>query len=814
MIEIALLLGGPSEERGISLNSARSVADHLVGGAVRLKEIIYFDRQCEAYAVSPGLLYCNTPSDFDFKLDAEAHLPRERLADRLRGVDLVFPVIHGAFGEDGQLQALLEEIGTPFVGSGAAACARAFDKFTAGETLSAAGLEVVPSVLVTRETPADELATLLAADFLRTGRVVLKPARGGSSIDVVVAPDVAAAPQVLADLLFRHDRVLVQPRMTGTEVTTLVLAGPAGPVALIPIEIQLNNTTSDDDFFDYRRKYLASDDVHYRCPPSWDVATTNAIRARSEQVFEILGLRDFARIDGWLQPDGRLVVSDVNLISGMEQNSFLFVQAAQVGLTHRDVLRLVVRAAAARSGIAWPVVPAARVESLPARRRVAVLFGGATAERQVSVLSGTNIWLKLLGSDRYAPEPYLLDPDGSVWRLSYAAALHHSAEEILEACHSGTRDEATRQHLAASIAERLGLADQALGAVAAPPERMTLPEFLGQHDLVFLALHGGIGENGTLQEMLERHGVRYNGSGPAASRLCMDKYATGQVIAGLADDGIHTARRVLVPTPADASGTALWDSVVAGCGRDRVVVKPVDDGCSAGVVPLGTAADLTEYLRLVNAGAARITGRAFSLLADEQIIELPTSRPATLLFEEFVDTDDVRVVGVAEAEFASRLAWARTRDTGWIEVTVGVLGPHGAMTALNPSLTIADLGVLSLEEKFMGGTGINITPPPVPPLGRVAPAAIEAAKARIAKVANALGMAGYGRIDAFMHRDTGEIVVIEANSLPGLTPATVFYHQGLAEQPAVAPRALLERILDLAAARELPPSRRDVAAVS
>jgi D-alanine--D-alanine ligase len=797
MIDIALLLGGPSAERGISLNSARSVADHLASGTVRLKEIIYFDRRSAAYAISRGLLYCNTPSDFDFKLDPASRLTTEALAERLRGVDLVFPALHGAFGEDGELQALLEELGVAFVGSGSLACARAFDKFTAAETLRAHGIEAVPSALLTRGMADAEITRVVTTVFGGTGRIVLKPARGGSSIDVHVAADRSSARAVAADLLTRHDRILVQPWMTGTEVTTVVVDGPGGPVALVPVEIRLNNTHRDDEIFDYRRKYLASDDVHYRCPPSWELATTARVRELAEEVFRVLGLRDFARIDGWLLPDGRIVVSDVNLISGMEQNSFLFVQGAQVGLTHGDVLRLVARAAAARAGLAWPADEAAG-DGGDARRPVAVLFGGATAERQVSVLSGTNVWLKLLRSDRYRPHPYLLDPDGSVWRLSYAAALRHSVEEILDACRGGARDEPKRDVLATDVAKRLGLSGASLGAVAAPPERMSLAEFLDGHDLVFLALHGGVGENGTLQELLETRGIRYNGSGPAASKRCMDKHVTGEIVAGLAPEGIHTARRLLRPTPSDEQlAAALWREVVESCGRDRVVVKPVDDGCSAGVVPLGTAADLAAYLRLVNAGASRLTGEGFSLLADGQVVELPPQRPGTLLFEEFVDTDDVQVTDAASA-----LAWGRLRDTGWVEVTVGVLGPEGAMEALNPSLTIADLGILSLEEKFMGGTGINITPPPAAPLGRIAPGAVEAAKARIARVANALGMAGYGRIDAFMHRDTGEIIVIEANSLPGLTPATVLYHQGLAEQPPLPPRQLLERILDLGVARD------------
>jgi D-alanine-D-alanine ligase-like ATP-grasp enzyme len=579
------------------------------------------------------------------------------------------------------------------------------------------------------------------------------------------------------------------------------MQGPSGPVALIPLQIELRNRLSDSDIFDYRRKYLASNDSHYYCPPAQDVAVINAIQRVSEQAFSLLGLRDFARIDSWLRPDGEILVSEINPVSGMEQNSFLFISAAQLGMSHADILRLVVRTAARRTGIEEAGGGPAKTDASVTRQPVGVLFGGDTAERQVSVLSGTNVWLKLLGSRRYLPVPYLLDPDGSVWQLSYSAALRHSVEEIVESCRDAQRLDDVRSKLASSILRRLGLSGGDLSSPVVPPVRLTMDEFLDQHALVFIALHGGKGEDGTLQEVLNRHGVRYNGSDAAASRLCMDKYETGKIITELAAEGIHTARRICVPLPeALARDPAeLWQEIAAACGASRVVVKPVDDGCSAGVVPLGRPEDLALYLRLIDSGAPRLQGDSFSLLAPGQIIELPTTRQTRLLFEEYIETDDIRVDDTSlDTSNAARIIWGQERDTGWVEVTVGVLGKKGSMTAMNPSITVASRGILSLEEKFMGGTGVNITPPPAPPLGKVRPEAVRMAKERIARVANALGMAGYGRIDAFMHRETGEVIIIEANSLPGLTPATVFYHQGLAEEPPLPPRDILEMIVDLA----------------
>lgn len=802
MVSLALLLGGPSPERGISLNSARSVADHLVGTDVQLKEVIYFDRHLRAYPISRSLLYCNTPSDFDFKLTLDGSaLAEEELVARLREVDLIFPAIHGAFGEDGQLQALLESAGVPFIGTGASACRVAFDKFRATDTLRAAGIGAVPGILVTTQQSTALRARALLGAFPEAAKVVIKPAQGGSSIDVHVLADRSAGTDIVEGMLSRYGRVVIQPWITGTEMTTIVMQGPTGPVALIPLQIELRNRLSDNDIFDYRRKYLASNDSHYYCPPAQDMAVIKEIQHVSERAFSLLGLRDFARIDSWLRPDGEILVSEVNPISGMEQNSFLFISAAQLGMSHADILRFVVQTAARRIGIAEAGRRPVNAGASAARQPVRVLFGGKTAERQVSVLSGTNVWLKLLGSQRYQPVPYLLDPDGSVWRLSYSAALRHSVEEIVESCRDAQRLDDVRSKLASSILQRLVLSGDDLSSPVVPPVRLTMKEFLRQHDLVFIALHGGEGEDGTLQEVLNSHGVRYNGSDVAASRLCMDKYETGKIIAELAPEGIYTARRSRVSL-LDALArdpSELWQEIAAACGSSRVVVKPVDDGCSAGVAPLGCAEDLAQYLHLIDSGASRLQGDSFSLLTAGQIIELPTTRQTRLLFEEYIETDDIRVDDTSlDTSSAASLIWGQERDTGWVEVTVGVLGKKGSMMAMNPSITVASSGILSLEEKFMGGTGVNITPPPAPPLGRVRPEAVRMAKERIARAANALGMAGYGRIDAFMHRETGEIIVIEANSLPGLTPATVFYHQGLAEEPPLSPRDILEMIVDLA----------------
>ena len=147
-IKIGLICGGSSLERGISLNSARSVMDHLESEDMEIVPI-YFDSKKKPYQVSKAQLYSNTPSDFDFKLQqAATPLSEETLVSLLKTTDIVFPVMHGPFGEDGKIQSFLEKHDLPFVGSTSEACKKAFDKFNANERIKQHGFSTLPSVVL------------------------------------------------------------------------------------------------------------------------------------------------------------------------------------------------------------------------------------------------------------------------------------------------------------------------------------------------------------------------------------------------------------------------------------------------------------------------------------------------------------------------------------------------------------------------------------------------------------------------------------------------------------------------------------------
>ena len=494
-------------------------------------------------------------------------------------------------------------------------------------------------------------------------------------------------------------------------------------------------------------------------------------------------MRDFARFDGWVMPDGNIWFSDFNTISGMEQNSFLFQQASRIGMTHSDILQHIIQQACRRAGIK-------HVQALPAallpRKKINVLMGGDTSERQVSLMSGTNVWLKLRRSAEYQPQPYLLDAKGSIWRLPYHLCLNHTVEEIVYNCER-------YQEAKSRLAEFEDRARLGLGLLATKnheeffePQRLTFDEFIAQSRFMFIALHGGDGENGVLQQRLHDHGIAFNGPNAQVSRVCMDKWATARFVDQANIPGVHAIPGKLVKTSelvgcTDHELHELWHTTKKELGAQTIIVKPRADGCSTGVVHLYSAADLVKYATILIQQIPCVPKDTFK--GQKDFIEMPTTMPDELVFERFIETDSLRVK-------ANQLK--HTPHNGWLEITIGVVEFNGKLTVFNPSITVAEGEVLSVEEKFQGGTGVNITPPP-PSI--MAPRVLQRVKTLIGEVATKINIRGYSRIDAFVETATGDLLIIEINTLPALTPSTVLYQQALAQERPMFPHELLEILI-------------------
>ena len=851
LVRVAVLCGGPSAERGVSLNSARSILDNLHGSGFTV-DCYYIDQGLRAFPINARQIYCNTPSDFDFKLRGkrrEGIRDPVALASRLRAQGAIaFPALHGAFGEDGVLQNALEEAGVPFVGTDAMHACRAFDKFTCSRTLAAEGFPTLSMTLLEPSSNMDYHATLLR--WFATCNldpefdyVVVKPARGGSSIGVSIARGVVQASD-LASKLFTSgtdSRVVVERYAgSGVEFTITVLGTTNEPVPLIPTEIEILADVEKGlktsrkvgpaarleqfNFFDFRRKYLPTMHVVYHTPARFGTGAIDKIRRNAASIFKLLGLRDYARLDGFFMPNGDVAVqwckeelvlgdseslttdgvpvfTDVNVVCGMEQSSFLFQQAAEIGMTHSAVLRHVLCSACHRSNIpirmqisekerksnaetlTFYQQPQLKTENVPCRKvpgythahervKVYVLFGGGTSERQVSLMSGTNVWLRLREYPEYDVEPLLLEPTPIgcqldktyVWHLPYAAVLRHTVEEVLAV--AKRTQNPTPGACARAIILLLrtygwldDVEDSGTGITTAVRE--TISEFAAtaaaEKAIIFNAVHGGCGEDGTLQALFTEARASYTGSGPASSRLCFDKAATGGELKPLSYFGILSYNRLLVSSRVlevflgqTSIVATIWDAFVATVGPAPfgLCIKPNSDGCSTGVARLKGSDDLLAYATAIFNHQSHLHPGDLPMASGiAHIIELPEEIPSNFLVEPFIPTATVCITrcrsGIEELYFED-VAFSTTR---WIEVTVGVVGTKGHTAALHPSLTIVGHGdVLSLEEKFQAGTGVNITPLPA----TIASAEVlSAARTRIAFAANALDIEGFARIDLF-----------------------------------------------------------------
>ena len=230
----------------------------------------------------------------------------------LGGVDVVFPVLHGAWGEDGTLQGLLELAGVPYVGSGVLASAAAMDKAVAKVLLRAAGLRVADAVVARRGEPVDgEAVRALGLP------VFVKPSRGGSSIGITRVDDSADLDAALATAWQADPKALVEAAVPGREIECGVLAGPEGPQASLPGEIRV---TGDRAFYDFEAKYLEQA-TELLVPAALPADVTERLRATALEAFRALECEGLARVDFFVAADGGLTVNEVNTMPGFTPTS-------------------------------------------------------------------------------------------------------------------------------------------------------------------------------------------------------------------------------------------------------------------------------------------------------------------------------------------------------------------------------------------------------------------------------------------------------------------------------------------------------------
>jgi D-alanine-D-alanine ligase len=300
--KVAVLMGGPSAEREISLISGRAVL-----AALRSKGV-----------------------------DAHPFDPAEREIFELKrdGFARAFIALHGRFGEDGTVQGALEVLKIPYTGSGVMASALAMDKWRTKLVWQASGIPTPRFAMIEAGTPWERVAEKLGMP------VIVKPSREGSTIGLskVNSVDEFTAAYALAA---RYDNlVMAEEFVAGEELTASVVGAEALP--LVRIVAPMGN-------YDYQNKYF-TDDTKYYCPSEIDKEIETAIRRTALKCFGLLGCRGWGRADVMLRADGSYFFLEMNTSPGMTGHSLVPIAARAVGLSYADLCMKILEAAALDGG--------------------------------------------------------------------------------------------------------------------------------------------------------------------------------------------------------------------------------------------------------------------------------------------------------------------------------------------------------------------------------------------------------------------------------------------------------------------------------
>ena len=272
----------------------------------------------------------------------------------LSDVDVVLPIIHGPFGEDGSLQGLLEMAGIKYVGAGVLASAVGIDKEYMKLIFAARGLPVVRHVVVReRDWPlpgageaTPESKRVLDAIAELGWPLFVKPARGGSSIGTSKASDMGQLHESI-ELARRFDRkVLVETAMDGVEIEVSVLEGVAGgpPDTSLPGQMMIEG---EDEFYDFGTKYLDPED-RMAIPAPIPAAAADEIRRLAAEAFEAVSCEGLARVDFFYTADGKILINEINTLPGMTPTSYFQKLWEASGLPFGQLLDRVIQTAMAK----------------------------------------------------------------------------------------------------------------------------------------------------------------------------------------------------------------------------------------------------------------------------------------------------------------------------------------------------------------------------------------------------------------------------------------------------------------------------------
>lgn len=893
MIKVGIFFGGKSREREISFAGGRTVYDNLDKslfeaiplfvdslGKITLLEWSYiYKGTIRDFFPGPAINTAKRP--FQVYADSLLQLPESEYIEIQKAVgkpisleelpglmDFAFLTLHGPFGEDGNIQGILEWFQIPYSGSGIFPSAFGINKIRQRNMLQALGFEGPRHLVISRkemERP-ENLPVIWEKVQQEIGLpCVLKAPHQGSSIGVSIVKtsefhdfregllksfflqslekedwsnknqnqkwawmselldvrtgvglpvsvyidgtknisatyyqpedlirflDERSWSHIVLEPLDAEEEILIESFIEGKEFSCIVIEDLQGnPLALPPTEI-----IKFSSLFDYRSKYLPG--ISRKITPI-DIPESQLqeIKRSCEKMYTAFGFQVYARLDGFISPEGKVFLNDPNTTSGMLPSSFFFHQSAEIGLNPSQFLSYIISRSLHQrlkngKNRAQTQELIQKLEDLMNRKeasetqkiRVGVIMGGYSTERHISMESGRNIFEKLASSEKYHPIPYFLTGNDSSWqiyRIPVKMMLKDNADDIkklvenpqemhpfiLQTIHQAR--EITRKFASDAIFDAQGI---------------SLEELASQVDEVFIALHGRPGEDGSLQVHLDQLGIPYNGSGVDSSQKTINKFETNAL---LRKHGISVAgHRMVYKSDWLENEAQLLDEISAQFPFP-IIAKPADDGCSSAVKKIKTREELAAFCELMFRESEEKPAEAANILHLKANEEFPMKNG--FLVETLIEKG--KAVHFLEI-------------TGGLRTIADAEG-NRVYEVFQPSETLASGEVLSLEEKFLAGEGQNITPARFSPDAKEQERISNLVRKTLQTTAEILNVEGYCRIDAFVRIFADgqvETIIIEINSLPGMTPATCIFHQAAIAD--LRPLDFIDSILEYGKSRQ------------
>ncbi|MDW3191246.1 MAG: D-alanine--D-alanine ligase [Cytophagales bacterium] len=871
-MRIGILFGGQSREREISFAGGRTVYDNLnkalfepvpifidsLGNFILLNwEYIYKGTIRDFYPTSEVLP--ETPHYFQLYVESLRESPElvEKAIKKVGRkisieefpelIDFAFLTLHGPYGEDGNIQGLLEWFRIPYSGASILPCSIGIDKEVQKKVYQQNNIVVPDHNIVLRKTWLEQSASELnRIEGELSFPLVVKSPHQGSSIGISIVHDREELENGINKGFFRHEiiieewkaltddekyqflisftdireglgfpvyfgkdkifhpqelwnrldnateervillcedaesSVVVEQFIEGKEFSCIVIEDENGiPLALPPTEI-----IKGKELFDYRTKYLPGLS-HKETPMRLPDAEIDNIQKACESLFSIIHSDVYARIDGFYTADGTIYLNDPNTTSGMLPSSFFFHQTAEIGLNPSEIITYIIRTSLnvrSRSGKSYHHIQQL-IEELDTKissnqrendekRKVAVLMGGFSAERHISIESGRNIYEKLASSSKYLPIPVFLTgslEQHEMYRIPINVLMKDNADDI--------RDKVKQPGRKLELSDAAkALRDKYAKSTFSEVQQIGYEDLKELVDFVFIGLHGRPGEDGAVQQQLEKVGLPYNGSGIQSSQTTINKFETNQI---LRENGFLVADHVMASKKQFQANKESFYQEIEQQFPYPFIAKPADDGCSAAVKKIKTREELAAFSEMM-------------YRPDWEFPEGPAKTLGLKFNEEFPQKPAYLIEDLIAEDGAAR----------FLEITGGMITRYNDQNeryyeVFEPSEALASGEILSIEEKFLAGEGQNITPARFSSDATDNQAISDKVKQELQRVAALLNVEGYCRIDAFVRIfESGKVetIIIEINSLPGMTPATAIFHQAAIAN--MKPYEFIDQIID------------------